>query len=93
MRALTWEDFAGGSGRSYRLRLGEEACELQLAKAEELAGAGRSGGSFRLEFVGPQQPILPQAIYALERDGESFDIFIVPVASGPRGTTYEAIFN
>ena len=52
---------------------------------------------FSLEFVGPPEPVLPQAIYAFEHPAMGhFDLFIVPL--GPIGRTdarmrYEAVFN
>ena len=55
-------------------------------------GSSRSAGSFRLEFRGPCDPILPQAIYHFRREAEFADIFIVPVGQDARGTLYEALF-
>ncbi len=49
--------------------------------------------SFRLEFRGPIRPILPQAIYPIRREDETFDIFIVPIAQDAEGTRCEAIFT
>jgi len=52
---------------------------------------------FSIEFVGPPEPVLPQAIYAFEHPAIGhFDLFIVPL--GPIGRTdarmrYEAVFN
>jgi len=103
MRALTWDDFAQAEGRAYRVRLVEVVqgepeprqfeIELVLAKASVLPSGMREGQSFRLEFLGPQTPILPQACYILEHGNKADEIFIVPVASDAQGTTYEAIFN
>jgi hypothetical protein len=36
---------------------------------------------------------LPQAIYRLERAGETYDVFIVPSAQDAQSSTYEATFN
>lgn len=48
---------------------------------------------FSLLFRGPPEPILPQAIYALEHAtlGVS-EIFLVPLAPDADGTRYEAVF-
>jgi hypothetical protein len=93
MRALTWDDFADAVGSVYRVAVGEEQFELTLALAAEIESAGRTGGSFRLEFLGPRDPVLPQAIYRFCRgDEDPAEIFIVPVGRGDRGTLYEAIF-
>jgi hypothetical protein len=92
MRALTWEEFAGAEGALYDVAAGEERFELTLSRAVELPSAGREGGSFRLEFVGPYEPILPQAIYPFRRGEDVLEIFIVPIAREPAGTRYEAVF-
>ncbi len=92
MRALTWNDFANATGAVYRVGVDGQDVELTLNVAAEIASAGRDGGSFRLEFVGPAAPILPQAIYPFRGDGEDFEIFIVPVGRDGQGTHYEAIF-
>lgn len=97
MRAITWDEFADAVGTVYRVDLGESTdgentVELALDQATEIASAGREAGSFRLEFVGPIDPLLPQAIYPFRRGDELFEIFIVPIAQDRQGTRYEAIF-
>jgi hypothetical protein len=48
---------------------------------------------FRLAFLGPTDPALPQQTYRLEHDVlGTLDIFLVPIARNAAGTTYEAIF-
>ena len=88
---LTAADFA--EGRDYAVGGDGEGMRLRLERIEILAGAPRTSGGFRLEFLGPEAPLLPQAIYPLSADGESRDIFIVPIAREPGGIRYEAIFN
>jgi hypothetical protein len=92
MRALTWDEFAGAAGTAYAVAVGEERIELTLERAEELPSAGRAGGSFRLEFLGPCDPVLPQGIYRMSHGEDEFEIFIVPIARNDDGTRYEAIF-
>ena len=93
MRTLTWDQFAGAEGTSFWVRgNGSPDLELVLETAAELPASGREGGSFRLEFRGPSEPVLPQAIYLFERGGEDSAIFIVPVARDQSGTLYEAVF-
>jgi hypothetical protein len=92
MRDITWDDFANAVGATYRVAVGESLFELALDQASEIPSAGRAGGSFRLEFLGPPAPVLPQAIYPFRRDDELFEIFIVPIGSNQEGTRYEAIF-
>ena len=50
---------------------------------------------FSLVFLGPSNPILPQATYRLTHDRlGQLDIFIVPVGPDPQGRIqYEAVFN
>ena len=94
MRALTWDDFASAAGTAYSVAAGSHEHELVLDRAEKIASAGRDGGAFRLEFLGPADPVLPQATYAFRRAGdEPLEIFVVPVGRDASGTRYEAIFN
>ena len=92
MRLMELKDFAGTEGSAYRATAGEGEVELVLESARELPDSGRAGGAFRLEFLGPSEPVLEQATYELSTDEDSFEIFIVPIAQTPKGTTYEAIF-
>ena len=70
------------------------AIELVLESATT-AGA-RPGGRdpFSLIFLGPGEPLLPQAIYALRHaDLAVLEIFVVPVARDADGVRYQAIFT
>ncbi|HEY7805751.1 MAG TPA: hypothetical protein VIC34_01000 [Croceibacterium sp.] len=93
MRQLAWHDFDGAQGNVYWVNSDAGRLEFTLETAAELPSSGREGGAFRLEFRGPFDPILPQAIYDFRRGAESADIFIVPVGRNETGTLYEAIFN
>lgn len=84
-------DFA--TGEVWSVSAGDSVHELQLTGASALTDTGREGGSFRLEFLGPAEPALDQAIYRFERDGAAHDIFIVPIARDSAGIRYEAIFG
>lgn len=69
------------------------AIEFVLESAT--ATGERPGGRdpFSLVFLGPDEPLLPQAIYTL-RHGELgvLEIFVVPIARDGDGVRYEAIF-
>jgi hypothetical protein len=91
MTDLTAEDFA--EGQEYAVGTDGDGLTLRIDRVEAVAGAPRAGGGFRIEFVGPGAPLLPQATYALFRGGETKEIFIVPVAREPGGIRYEAVFN
>ena len=93
MRELSWDEFANAKGTAYAVdRDGQPSVEMTLEKAAELPSSGRAAGSFRLEFRGPFEPILPQAIYRFSEGEDSFDIFVVPIGRAEKGTLYEAIF-
>jgi hypothetical protein len=91
MADLTVSDFA--AGEDYEVPVGGGAVKLVVHKVEPLHHAIRAGGGFRIEFVGPAAPLLPQAIYQLRRNGETREIFIVPIARDAEALRYEAIFN
>ena len=93
MRRLTWDEFANAEGAIYEVELdGGTRVGMTLDKAAELPSGGREGGSFRLEFRGPFEPVLPQGIYGFHRSDERRDIFIVPIGREEEGTRYEAVF-
>ncbi|MBA3880366.1 MAG: hypothetical protein C0500_11700 [Sphingobium sp.] len=94
MSGLTHDDFADKVGTTYQVVLAEgDAVPLTLCMFEPLKDSGRAGGSFRLEFIGPRAPRLPQAIYPFAEAGtEPVEIFIVPVAAQDDGLIYEAVF-
>ena len=83
-------DFVAGA--VYEVRAADATYPLTLDKGQDLSDSGREGGAFRLEFVGPADPILPQATYRFVGEGTDHDIFIVPIARDAGGTRYEAIF-
>lgn len=56
---------------------------------------GPEGGRrpFTLTFRGPADPPLPQATYQLDHESlGSHGIFLVPIARGEDGSSYEAVF-
>ena len=93
MTGYKHEDFAGLVGETFELEIADGSLELVLEKAEENEAGIREEGSFRLEFRGPYSPVLPQAIYKIDRGEESWVIFIVPIQQDDAGTSYEAVFN
>lgn len=93
MRNLSWDDFRDSAGVVYSVESPSGPLALRLDVAAPLAGSGREGDGFRLELVGPPDPVLPQAIYRFSADSvEPFEMFIVPVERDAYGTRYEAIF-
>ena len=93
MRRLSWEEFAEAAGTVYQVEgEGSPGVEMTLERAVELSSSGREGGSFRLEFRGPFEPILAQGIYQFHGGEEPAEIFVVPVGRKDSGTLYEAVF-
>ncbi|MCX8474514.1 MAG: hypothetical protein MT490_01845 [Sphingomonas sp.] len=90
MTALRLSDFAAGT--VYDVSAGDGVFPLALDKTQALSDSGREGGSFRLEFLGPNEPVLPQAIYRFASGEAEHEIFIVPIARGEGGVRYEAVF-
>ena len=49
---------------------------------------------FSLIFRGPSEPAIPQGTYVLNHSKlEKLVLFLVPVATGEKGTMYESLFN
>lgn len=94
MAGLSHEAIAARRGTAFQVVLtGGEPVSLTLRSVDPLSDSGRPGGSFRLEFVGPAAPYLPQGIYRFAAgDDEPIEIFIVPIASEAAGLIYEAVF-
>ena len=90
---LTLADFEGFVGERYEIVFADGTLPVVLETAQALPRSMREAGAFRLEWRGPAEPILIQAIYRFRRGERLFDMFIVPVGRDPRGTLYEAIFN
>ena len=61
-------------------------CRCVLEAAQSLPGSPRPGGAFRLEFVGPPDPVLAQGIFPFEIDRDRFEIFVVLIARDTRAT-------
>jgi hypothetical protein len=92
VRELTIDDFRRYRGKEMMVEANGGRLQLRLAQVNELPASGRQGGSFRLEFHGPLQPILTQGTYAFHVGSERNGIFIVPLGLGTGGMRYEAIF-
>ena len=93
MRAYRLDEFRAREGESFELLIGDRTLPLSLSGVRLLPDTGREGGAFVLDWTGPYEPVLPQAIYTLRHGDEEFEMFIVPVAQSRDGTKYEAVFN
>ena len=90
---LSLADFEGFVGEPHEIVFDNATIPIVLEKAQGLPRSTRDAGAFRLEWRGPAEPILAQAIYRFRRGEQLFDMFIVPIGRDERGTLYEAIFN
>jgi hypothetical protein len=93
MRDLKLDDFTGNVGKEYEIVFTDAVLPVTLEQAEALPGGGREDGAFRLQFIGPPEPILPQGIFSFRFGDDSDDIFIVPIGKVGNGVQYEAIFS
>jgi hypothetical protein len=91
-RPIAVGDFAPRVGKTFVVPVRGHRLDLRLDAAQELPGSSRAGGGFRLEFVGPADPVLAQGIFPFEIARDRYEIFIVPIARDPSGTRYEAVF-
>ncbi len=92
--ALTMADFEPLVGDAFMLE-GVTADPLACTLQSVTPAGERPGGRapFGLIFLGPPQPILPQATYRLVHGGlGALEIFVVPLGQDDGGTTYQAIF-
>lgn len=90
---LSLADFEGSVGEPYEIVFVDGTLPVVLEIAQALPRSIREGGAFRLEWRGPADPSLEQAIYRFRKGDRVFDMFIVPVGRDSNGTLYEAIFN
>lgn len=93
MRELRLDEFERLEGEAFELLLDEQAVPMRLTRVQPLPPTGRAAGSFTLDWRGPAEPLLPQAIYRLRRGEDEFEMFIVPLAKDAEGVRYEAVFN
>lgn len=85
-------DFSGLVGRDFAVSVRGHRLPLKLEAAEALHGSARDAGGFRLEFLGPADPMLDQGIFPFEIESDRYDLFIVPIGRSGEGTRYEAVF-
>ena len=89
---ISAETFEGRVGKSYAVTVRGHRLDMLLAAVQRLPGSSRTGGGFRLEFLGPADPMLAQGIFPFEIARERYELFIVPLGRDQHGTRYEAVF-
>ncbi len=94
---LTPADFSKCLNKAFNLRLESATLVLELITVDE-PGTGAPGGGrrqpFSLTFRGPEEPVLPQRVYALEHATMGrLEIFLVPIGPDEAGICYQAVFS
>ena len=89
---MGFSHFADRVGQSFDVAVHGHRVALTLETAQDLPGSPRPGGGFRLEFLGPPDPMLAQGIFPFEIGEDRFEIFVVPIGRDEKGTRYEALF-
>lgn len=99
---LTLETYAPRIGETFQIRLQpDQTVAAELVEARLLPSgrsvddeARRTPAPFAIVFRASTVAVLPQRIYRIEHPivGEH-DLFIVPIAGGPDGFLYEAVFT
>lgn len=91
---VTAASFEPHVGQEFRLATEPASLVFTLARVKQHSFEGPTRTAFSLFFRGPAEPILPQAIYALDHaELGALEIFIVPVGRDEQGTEYEAAFS
>ena len=91
-RQITIDDFAGRVGKTFEVAVRGHRLSLLLDAMQDLPGSSRIGGAFRLEFLGPVDPVLDQGVFPFQFARDCYELFIVPIARDQHGTRYEAVF-
>ncbi|MDY7092534.1 MAG: hypothetical protein SX243_06115 [Acidobacteriota bacterium] len=94
---LTIQNFQDHVNEEVKVLAGAQTYDFEVVEASEMATAslGESArGPFSVIFRGPQEPILPQAIYRVtHKDLGDLDLFLVPLGPDREGVRYEAVFT
>jgi len=86
------DGFSGRVGETFPVEADGRNVDLILEAAEALPGSPRAAGGFRLEFLGPTDPMLGQGVFEFAVGDDRWEIFIVPIARDAAGTRYESVF-
>ena len=99
LATLTCEKARDFVGRVYRVNAGERSIDLTVTKVMRAAEdrprtPELKRDAFSIFFSGPADVLLPQRMYDLIGEAESFPhLFIVPVGRNANGYEYEAVFT
>jgi hypothetical protein len=101
LESFTIETFADRIGERFGIAADDGGLEAELVEATALTALSGKAletpgdrAPFSLVFLGPGDPVLPQAIYRFEHDElGAFEIFVVPIGRDETGVRYEAVFT
>ena len=103
LATLTYETAKALEGTEFKIELPDgtivpmkldEVLLYETRQRRRTRGPAPRREPFSLYFVGPPQPILPQAIYTLRGETATFEkLFIVPIGQDGAGAEYEAVFT
>lgn len=103
LAALTYETAKALEGTPFRIELPDgtvvpmtldEVLPYESRQRRPARGVSPRRAPFSIYFLGPVQPVLPQATYTLRGDEKTFDkLFIVPIGQDGEATEYEAVFT
>ena len=91
---ISQEEFSNSVNTGLKLKVDESnSLDFELVVFRDLGSTARQE-QFAVEFRGPADTILPQAIYEMQHDAIGvFQIFLVPIRRDSIGVYYEAVFN
>ncbi|MES2988248.1 MAG: hypothetical protein V4808_10110 [Pseudomonadota bacterium] len=92
MAGFALSDFSDKVGHVYDVAAEGGLCPLTLTAIETFDFPGQPAG-FRLNFLGPADPMLPQGTYAFSAEDPDLILFIVPRGRDEKGVRYDATFN
>ena len=103
LAALTYETAKTLEGTSFEIDLPDgttvpmkldEVLLYETRQRRRPRGAAPRRDPFAMYFVGPSDPVLPQAIYRFRGAAHTIEnLFIVPIGQSSGATEYEAVFT
>lgn len=95
MSQLSVDDFTALVNTAFTVKHGASSYTLSLVEVDSRAARGPGERApFSLLFLGPAEPVLPQAMYEFEHRAHApMTLFIVPVGPQDGQMRYEAVFS
>lgn len=94
LATVTHQAFADCMDQQFLIHHGDSSIATRLVSVAPWGNAQAQRQAFSLTFRGPNEPVLPQRIYAVENQTlGTMEIFLVPVGPDKIGMQYEAVFS